>query len=44
LPYDGYPGQDEADRRGKKPAVETGDDPAPAATPPSKKRKFLTPG
>jgi hypothetical protein len=42
LPYDGYPGQDEADRRGKKPAVETGDDPAPAAAPSSKKRKLGT--
>jgi hypothetical protein len=26
LPYDGYPGQDDVDRRGKKPVVETGDD------------------
>jgi hypothetical protein len=40
LPYDGYPGQDDVDRRGKKPAVETGDDPAPAAAPSSKKRKL----
>jgi hypothetical protein len=29
LPYDGYPGQDDVDHRGKKPAAETGDDPAP---------------
>jgi hypothetical protein len=42
LPYDGYPGQDDADRRGKKPAVETGDDPAPAAAPSPKKRKLGT--
>ena len=34
LPYDGYPGQDEADRRGKKPAAEAGGDPALAAAPP----------
>jgi hypothetical protein len=42
LPYEGYPGQDDVDRRGKKPAVETGDDPAPAAAPSSKKRKLGT--
>jgi hypothetical protein len=30
------------DRRGKKPAAETGNDPAPAATPSSKKRKLGT--
>jgi hypothetical protein len=41
LPYGGYPGQDEVDRRGKKPVVESGDDPAPAAAP-SKKRKLGT--
>jgi hypothetical protein len=40
LPYGGYPGQDDVDRRGKKPAVKTGDDPAPAAAPSSKKRKL----
>jgi hypothetical protein len=40
LPYGGYPGQDDVDRRGKKPTVETGDDPAPAAAPSSKKRKL----
>jgi hypothetical protein len=42
LPYDGYPGQDDADRRGKKPVVETGDVPTPAAAPSSKKRKLGT--
>jgi hypothetical protein len=42
LPYDGYPGQDDADRHGKKPVVETGDDPAPAAAPSFKKRKLGT--
>jgi hypothetical protein len=42
LPYGGYPGQDDVDRRGKKPAAETGNDPAPAATPSSKKRKLGT--
>jgi hypothetical protein len=40
LPYGGYPGQDDVDRRGKKPVVETGDDPAPVAAPSSKKRKL----
>jgi hypothetical protein len=42
LPYDGYPGQDDVDRRGKKPVVEIGDDPSPAAAPSSKKRKLGT--
>jgi hypothetical protein len=42
LPYGGYPGQDDADRRGKKPAAETGDDPTLAAAPSSKKRKLGT--
>jgi hypothetical protein len=42
LPYGDYPGQDDADRRGKKTVVESGDDPAPAATPSSKKRKLGT--
>jgi hypothetical protein len=42
LPYGGYPGQDDVDRRGKKPAAEAGDDPAPAAAPSSKKRKLGT--
>jgi hypothetical protein len=40
LPYGGYPGQDDVDRHGKKPAVETGDDPALAAAPSSKNRKL----
>jgi hypothetical protein len=40
LPYGGYPGQGDVDRRGKKPVVETRDDPAPAAAPSSKKRKL----
>jgi hypothetical protein len=40
LPYGGYPGQDDVDRRGKKPVVETGDDPTPAAALSSKKRKL----
>jgi hypothetical protein len=42
LPYGGYPGQDVADRHGKKPAAETEDDSAPAAAPSSKKRKLGT--
>jgi hypothetical protein len=42
LPYNGYPGQDDVDRRGKKPVIESGDDPAPAAAPSSKKRKLGT--
>jgi hypothetical protein len=40
LPYGGYPGQDDVDRRGKKPVVETGDNPTPATAPSSKKRKL----
>jgi hypothetical protein len=42
LPYGGYPGQDDVDRRGKKPAAETEDDPALAAAPSTKKRKLGT--
>jgi hypothetical protein len=42
LPYGSYPGQDDVDRRRKKPVVECGDDPAPAAAPSSKKRKLGT--
>ena len=42
LPYGGYPGQDVVDRRGKKPAAETEDDPAQAAAPSTKKRKLGT--
>jgi hypothetical protein len=40
LSYGGYPGQDDVDRRGKKPAVETEDNPTPATAPSSKKRKL----
>jgi hypothetical protein len=42
LSYGGYPGQDVVDRRGKKPAAETEDDPAPEAAPSTKKRKLGT--
>jgi hypothetical protein len=42
LPYDGYPGEDVVDRRGKKPAAVTEDDPAPEAAPATKKRKLGT--
>jgi hypothetical protein len=42
LSYGGYPGQDDVDRRGKKPAAETEDDPASAAAPSTKKRKLGT--
>jgi hypothetical protein len=42
LLYGGYPGQDDVDRRGKKPAAETEDGPAPAAAPSTKKRKLGT--
>jgi hypothetical protein len=42
LSYNGYPGQDDVDRRGKKPMVESGDDPAPAIAPSSKKRRLGT--
>jgi hypothetical protein len=42
LSYGGYPGQYDVDRRGKKLVVESGDDPAPAAAPSSKKRKLGT--
>jgi hypothetical protein len=42
LPYGGYPGQDVVDRLEKKPAAETEDDPAPEATPSTKKRKLGT--
>jgi hypothetical protein len=40
LSYGGYPGQDDVDHRGKKPVVETRDDPAPAVAPSFKKRKL----
>jgi hypothetical protein len=42
LPYGGYPGEDIVDRRGKKPATVTEDDPAPEAAPSTKKRKLGT--
>jgi hypothetical protein len=42
LLYGYYPGQDVVDRRGKKPAAETEDDPAPEAAPSTKKRKLGT--
>jgi hypothetical protein len=42
LPYGGYPGEDVVDRRGKKPAVVTEEDPAPEAVPATKKRKLGT--
>jgi hypothetical protein len=42
LPYGGYPGEDIVDRRGKKPAAVTEDDPAPEAAPATKKRKLGT--
>jgi hypothetical protein len=42
LPYGAYPGQDVVDRRGKKPAAETEDDPALVAAPSTKKRKLGT--
>jgi hypothetical protein len=42
LSYGGYPGQDDVDHRGKKPAAETDDDLAPVAAPSTKKRKLGT--
>jgi hypothetical protein len=42
LSYGGYPGEDVVDRRGKKPATVTEDDPAPEAAPSTKKRKLCT--
>jgi hypothetical protein len=42
LPYGGYPEEDVVDRRGKKPAAVTEDDPAPEAAPVTKKRKLGT--
>jgi hypothetical protein len=42
LSYGGYPGEDVVDRRGKKPAAVTGDDPAPEAALATKKRKLGT--
>jgi hypothetical protein len=42
LPYGGYPGEDVVDRRGKKLAAVTEEDPAKEATPATKKRKLGT--
>jgi hypothetical protein len=42
LPHGGYPGEDVVDRRGKKPAAVTEDDPAPEATPSTKRTKLGT--
>jgi hypothetical protein len=42
LLYGGYPGQDVVNRREKKPAAETENDPASAAAPSTKKRKLGT--
>jgi hypothetical protein len=42
LSYGGYPGDDVVDRRGKKPAAVTEDDPTPEAAPATKKRKLGT--
>jgi hypothetical protein len=42
LSYGGYPGDDVVDRRGKKTAVVTEDDPTPEAAPATKKRKLGT--
>jgi hypothetical protein len=42
LSYGGYPREDIVDRHGKKPAAVTEDDPAPEATPATKKRKLGT--
>jgi hypothetical protein len=42
LPYGGYPGEDVVDRRGKKPASVTEEDPVQEAAPSTKKRKLGT--
>jgi hypothetical protein len=42
LPYGGYPGEDVLDRRGKKPAAATKEEPAQEAAPATKKRKLGT--
>jgi hypothetical protein len=42
LPYGGYPGEDAADRRGKKPMGVTEGDPSQVAGPATKKRKLGT--
>jgi hypothetical protein len=40
LPYGGYPGEDAADRRGKKPVDVTEEGPSQEAAPATKKRKL----
>jgi hypothetical protein len=40
LPYDGYPGEDAADRRGKKPMGGTEEGPSQDAAPDAKRRKL----
>jgi hypothetical protein len=42
LPYGGYPGEDTADRRGKKPMGVTEEEPSQVAAPAAKKRKLGT--
>jgi hypothetical protein len=42
LPYGGYPGEDAADRRGKKPMGVTEEEPPQVAAPATKKRKLGT--
>jgi hypothetical protein len=42
LPYGGYPGEDTADRRGKKPMGVTEEEPSQMAAPATKKRKLGT--
>jgi hypothetical protein len=42
LPYGGYPGEDAADRRGKKPVGVTEEEPSQVAAPAAKKRKLGT--
>jgi hypothetical protein len=42
LPYGGYPGEDAADRRGKKPMSSTKEGPSQEASPATKKRKLGT--
>jgi hypothetical protein len=42
LPYGGYPGEDAADRHGKKPVGVTEEGPSQEAAPATKKRKLGT--
>jgi hypothetical protein len=42
LPYNGYPGEDAVDRRGKRPVAATEEDPSQEAAPAIKKRKLGT--